>query len=339
MFSAAAQEQVKTSKEEGGGAEKKFDYSKMDHYEILDVPPTADEKQVKIAYIKAAKKFHPDVYNGVNQQHFTKVNEVYAVLKNPIKRKEYDRKMKILKMRDSDEYKSYAQRQKMKGNTDFSYSSWRSMKRQRKEKIIREELDPEFHEAFKKLNIEQLFAEFNARPLRSSMGEMAESFMQMDMERKMSRRDKARAKFVRDHKIKQLKKKNLRNVIITEQEHYYDFREQIDGFNHTLSSKSINKMEFDELVEFLNKDTKNLTALSGQKNAALQLFKEETQVVKEEEEKRDETVKEVKRVIYPIYLLFAAFISLIWLGEAQQRKTIARGSERREIKERFKNYQ
>jgi len=64
----------------------------MDYYQILDVLPSADDKKLKIAYLKAAKKYHPDIYRGVNTNHFQKVNEVYNVLKYSHKRKEYDRK-------------------------------------------------------------------------------------------------------------------------------------------------------------------------------------------------------------------------------------------------------
>jgi curved DNA-binding protein CbpA len=64
----------------------------MDYYQILEVSPTADEKKLKIAYLKAAKKYHPDIYDGVNKNHFQKVNEVYNILKFSHKRQEYDRK-------------------------------------------------------------------------------------------------------------------------------------------------------------------------------------------------------------------------------------------------------
>jgi len=38
----------------------------MDYYEIMETTPSANEKQLKIAYLKCAKKYHPDVYKGVN---------------------------------------------------------------------------------------------------------------------------------------------------------------------------------------------------------------------------------------------------------------------------------
>ena len=53
--------------------------------------------------------------------------------------------------------------------------------------------------------------EFNARPTRSTVNEMAEDYMQMEHEKKMSKRDKARKKFVDGFKLKQAKKASLRN--------------------------------------------------------------------------------------------------------------------------------
>lgn len=90
----------------------KFDYSKMDYYQILEALPHSDEKKLKIAYLKAAKKYHPDIYKGINKNHFSKVNEVYNVLKYSHKRADYDKKMKIHSMRDNKNYTAYAQRMK-----------------------------------------------------------------------------------------------------------------------------------------------------------------------------------------------------------------------------------
>ena len=78
----------------------------MDFYELLEVAPTADDKQLKKAYLRAAKKYHPDIYTGINTNHFQKVNEAYNILKYKHKRKDYDRKQKIHKMRDSKEFKA-----------------------------------------------------------------------------------------------------------------------------------------------------------------------------------------------------------------------------------------
>ncbi len=38
----------------------------MDLYQILEIIPGSDDKKIKLAYLKAAKKFHPDIYKGIN---------------------------------------------------------------------------------------------------------------------------------------------------------------------------------------------------------------------------------------------------------------------------------
>jgi len=90
---------------------------------------------------------------------------------------------------------------------------------------------------------------------------MAEGFMQMDHEKKMSKRDKARAEFVKQFRKKQEQKANLKNIIITERERYLDIHEQI----RYQSAKPIKDMKYLELVEVLNKEMKDydLKFLSG----------------------------------------------------------------------------
>lgn len=94
-----------------------------------------------------------------------------------------------------------------------------------KERVVREEQDPEFKEAFEALNIERLFMEFQGRPTRSTVNEMAEDYMAMDHEKKMSKRDRARAKFVKDFKMKQMVKRSAKNTFIAERERFMDIQE------------------------------------------------------------------------------------------------------------------
>ena len=104
-------------------------------------------------------------------------------------------------MRDNNEYKAYAQKMKMQGQTDFNEEMYYNMKKtQQQERVVREDQDPEIQAAFQKLNIDKLFMEFTARPIRSSVNEMAEDFLQMEHERKMSKRDKARKIFIANFK-------------------------------------------------------------------------------------------------------------------------------------------
>ena len=66
--------------------------------------------------------------------------------------------------------------------------------------MVREEQDPEIQQAWEKMNVERLFQEFTSRPIRSSVNEMADNYMAMDSEKRMSARDKARRDFVRNFK-------------------------------------------------------------------------------------------------------------------------------------------
>lgn len=61
-----------------------------DYYEILGVSRDASDKEIKSAYKKAARKFHPDNKDTGNEELFKKTAEAYEVLSNPNKRTIYD---------------------------------------------------------------------------------------------------------------------------------------------------------------------------------------------------------------------------------------------------------
>jgi len=62
-----------------------------DYYKVLGIDRGADEKEIKSAYRKLARKYHPDVNKSAEaSQKFKDVNEAYEVLSDPEKRKRYD---------------------------------------------------------------------------------------------------------------------------------------------------------------------------------------------------------------------------------------------------------
>jgi curved DNA-binding protein len=62
-----------------------------DYYEILGLTRGADTEEVKRAYRKAARKYHPDVSKERNaEDRFKEVQEAYEVLRDPEKRAAYD---------------------------------------------------------------------------------------------------------------------------------------------------------------------------------------------------------------------------------------------------------
>ncbi|MGK2907754.1 MAG: DnaJ C-terminal domain-containing protein [Desulfuromonadales bacterium] len=63
-----------------------------DYYATLALEKTADADQIKKAYRKLAKKFHPDKNPGDKkaEERFKELTEAYAVLSDPEKKKQYD---------------------------------------------------------------------------------------------------------------------------------------------------------------------------------------------------------------------------------------------------------
>lgn len=66
--------------------------AKKDYYEVLGLQKGADENEIKKAYRKLAKKYHPDTNQGNKEaeHRFKEITEAYEVLSDPEKRKAYD---------------------------------------------------------------------------------------------------------------------------------------------------------------------------------------------------------------------------------------------------------
>lgn len=64
------------------------------YYEILGVKQSSNSEEIKIAFRKLAKRFHPDVYKSENAHEvFKRILEAYQVLSDSHKRAVFDRKL------------------------------------------------------------------------------------------------------------------------------------------------------------------------------------------------------------------------------------------------------
>lgn len=62
-----------------------------DYYEVLGVPRTASSEEIKKAFRRLARQYHPDVSKDKNAENkFKEIGEAYEVLDDPEKRKKYD---------------------------------------------------------------------------------------------------------------------------------------------------------------------------------------------------------------------------------------------------------
>ncbi|TDE40630.1 molecular chaperone DnaJ [Nonomuraea mesophila] len=68
------------------------DYLEKDYYAVLGVPKTATAEEIKKAYRKLAREYHPDTNKGdaTKETKFKEVSEAYDVLSDSKRRKEYD---------------------------------------------------------------------------------------------------------------------------------------------------------------------------------------------------------------------------------------------------------
>lgn len=96
----------------------------IDYYKVLGVSQSASEKEIKSAYRKLARKYHPDLNpNSADaERKFKQVNEANEVLSDPEKRKKYDQYGKDWQHAEEFE-KARKSRAQQGGFGEYTYSS------------------------------------------------------------------------------------------------------------------------------------------------------------------------------------------------------------------------
>ena len=74
------------------------------YYEILEVDKNASQEVIEKAYKALAKKYHPDLQQGLKKQEYAEkmkvINEAYEVLSDNLKRQQYNEKLQVEQMQN-----------------------------------------------------------------------------------------------------------------------------------------------------------------------------------------------------------------------------------------------
>ena len=106
----------------------------MNHYQTLQLNTQATAQEIKQAYRKLAKLFHPDTKAAsTNDQEIIKINAAYEILSNPQSRRRYDQQLKLgvryeslsdRQKRTAQASQEYSRRRQAKKKQEISYQQW-----------------------------------------------------------------------------------------------------------------------------------------------------------------------------------------------------------------------
>ncbi|MGB3510662.1 MAG: DnaJ domain-containing protein [Microcoleaceae cyanobacterium] len=98
-----------------------------DYYQTLDVSPTATQAQIKDAYRRLVKLFHPDTNTETgNHERIISINAAYEVLGDPQLRNSYDRQLDRHYQKYRKTAQDYQKRKKRGQNADEHLQKWLS---------------------------------------------------------------------------------------------------------------------------------------------------------------------------------------------------------------------
>ena len=94
------------------------------YYEILEVNPRASEEVIKKAHQVLIKKYHPDLYVGVErekaEEKIRNINEAYKILSDGFLREQYDKELQ----KEEDIYNQRVYKQKEKNTDRRTWKCW-----------------------------------------------------------------------------------------------------------------------------------------------------------------------------------------------------------------------
>ncbi|KAI3465077.1 hypothetical protein Pfo_021740 [Paulownia fortunei] len=126
-------------------------------YETLELEGDADEEQIKVAYRRLAKFYHPDVYDGrgileegeTAEARFIKIQGAYELLIDEEKRKQYDNDNRVNPMKASQAWMEWLmkKRKAFDQRGDMAIAAWAEQQQRelnlRARRLARSKIDPE----------------------------------------------------------------------------------------------------------------------------------------------------------------------------------------------------
>ncbi len=68
-----------------------------DYYNLLELPATATQGEIKRSYRRLARRYHPDLNPESLDRHIKLLNQAYQVLNNPVTRAAYDEQCRLMR--------------------------------------------------------------------------------------------------------------------------------------------------------------------------------------------------------------------------------------------------
>lgn len=126
-------------------------------YETLELEGDADEEQIKVAYRRLAKFYHPDVYNGrgtleegeTAEARFIKIQAAYELLIDADERRKYDKDNRVNPMKASEAWVEWLmkKRKAFDQRGDMAIAAWAEQQQLelnlKARRLARSKMDPE----------------------------------------------------------------------------------------------------------------------------------------------------------------------------------------------------
>ena len=153
-----------------------------DYYKILEIPEFSTQDEIKCAYRKLARKYHPDIAGNSSDaiSRFKEINEAYEVLSNIIKKEEYDRTRKFYS------YASDKETKKSKGNSTHPNSKKEPATEKKQQNKSKNSFSIDWEELFLKKHHNAEFKKYEKEQIHPQKGSDINTDVEITIEEALS---------------------------------------------------------------------------------------------------------------------------------------------------------